>query len=82
MAESRESGAACTECGGAGYVVEARVPWTNFKVTPAEGTVIGFDAHVNDDDDGTGRQGKIALFAAVDQSWTDPGTFGEMVLEE
>jgi len=62
-----------------GYVVEVKIPWANVGVMPEADLVVGFDAHVNDDD-GQERDGKIALFATQDQSWTDPSTFGAIRL--
>jgi len=63
-----------------GYIVEILIPWSNFKVTPSDGMIIGFDAHVNDDDNGTNREGKIALYATSDESWGNPSKFGEIKL--
>ncbi|MFO8008405.1 MAG: sugar-binding protein, partial [Candidatus Brocadiia bacterium] len=63
-----------------GYTVEVLVPWSTLGVTPAAGNLIGTDVHVNDDDDGGARDGKISWFAMVDNSWSDPSTFAEAEL--
>lgn len=50
-----------------GYRVEASIPWTAVgNVTPVAGDVIGIDVHINDDDDGSGRDHKL--------TWNDDGT--------
>lgn len=63
-----------------GYRIEVAVPWANIAVTPRPGALVGFDAHLNDDDDGDGRDGKIALYAAQDDAWTNPAAFGTLEL--
>ena len=52
---------------GGGYVIEVAIPWTKNSVVAQTNTVIGFDVHVNDDDEGGAtRDGKL--------HWTDsPG---------
>ncbi len=58
-----------------GYNFEVSIPWSTLGVTAAQGSLIGTDVHVDDDDDGGSRDGKKAWFAIVDDSWTDPNTF-------
>ncbi len=58
-----------------GYNFELSIPWSTLGATPAGGNLIGTDVHVNDDDDGGGRDGKKAWFATADNSWSDPSTF-------
>ncbi|WP_337103496.1 endo-1,4-beta-xylanase [Paenibacillus sp. YIM B09110] len=48
---------------GVGYVVEAAILLDT--ITPAEGTVIGFDFQVNNDEDGNGTRDSVA-------NWADP----------
>ncbi|MET0340625.1 MAG: sugar-binding protein [Polyangiales bacterium] len=65
-----------------GYRVEARIPWTTLNATPATlGRRVAFDVHVNDDDDGGARDGKLSWSSWTDQSWSDPRTFapGQLV---
>jgi hypothetical protein len=60
-----------------GYQIEARIPWSAINSSPAVADrVIGIDVHVNDDDDGGGRDGKMSWASRTDQSWTNPSTFG------
>ncbi len=64
-----------------GYQMEIRVPWTSVNAQPAiSWRTIGLDVHVNDDDDGGRRDGKVAWNSDFDSSWTDPRTFGALRL--
>jgi len=38
--------------------------------------------HVNDDDDGEGREANIGWFNPVDDAWNDPSAFGDMKMME
>jgi hypothetical protein len=58
------------------YRIEIRVPWTAVGVSPVSGANIGIDVHVDDDDDGTARDGKIMWNDSADQAWTNPSVFG------
>lgn len=60
----------------AGYNVEISLPWNTLGVTPAINNLIGLDIHVNDDDDGSGRDNKIAWYATTDDLWQRPDKFG------
>ena len=59
-----------------GYVFEARIPWTTLQGTPVVNQLVGFDFHVNDDDNGAGRDGKLSWNAASDDAWQNPTFFG------
>ena len=50
------------------------------NATAAAGKVFGFDVHLNDDDDGGPRDGKLAWFGTVDQAWTRPDLFSAATL--
>jgi endoglucanase len=65
-----------------GYVFEARIPWTTLKGTPVVGQKVGFDFHINDDDDGDGRDAKIAWNSSSDDTWQNPSLFGTVVLQD
>lgn len=65
-----------------GYIVEARIPWTTLQVTPATSKVIGIDFMINDDDDGSGRDAKLAWNAATDDAWENASLFGIGVLSD
>jgi VCBS repeat-containing protein len=58
-----------------GYVCEISIPWSTLGQTASQGKLIGTDVHVNDDDDGGSRDGKIAWFTTVDSSWENPSLF-------
>jgi len=59
-----------------GYRLEAKLPWSTLGTTPAVGKRIGFDVHVNDDDDGGNRDTKIMWYGQRDVAWQQPSAFG------
>lgn len=59
-----------------GYIVEARIPWSTVGATPAIDQLIGIEFMINDDDNGTGRDKKLAWNATADNAWQDPSLFG------
>ena len=65
-----------------GWAIEAAVPLAFFGIPPADGTVIGFNAHFNDDDDWGGRDHKLSWskveFAGDEAAYFDPSVFGEL----
>jgi hypothetical protein len=62
-----------------GYRMEVAIPWQTLGTSPRAGALIGIDVHVNDND-GSGREGKISLFAEADDAWQNPSLFGEAKL--
>jgi hypothetical protein len=74
-----------------GYIFEVEMPWlTAFKwnekfeghTHPEFGQKLGFEVHVNDDDDGGDRDANIGWFYTTDRAWTDPSTLGDMKMME
>ncbi|MCX6180595.1 MAG: Ig-like domain-containing protein, partial [Bacteroidetes bacterium] len=65
-----------------GYIFEARIPWTTLSANAAVGEIIGFDLHVNDDDDGGSRDGKMSWNSSSDNAWQDPSLFGTIALAD
>jgi hypothetical protein len=73
-----------------GYIFEVEMPWlTAFKwnqrfgvLHPEFGQKLGFEVHVNDDDDGGDRDANIGWFYTTDRAWTDPSTLGDMKMME
>lgn len=63
-----------------GYIVEMTIPWTSVQTSASEGVRIGFEVQVNDDDDGNGRDAKLAWFDASDNAWQWANVFGTAVL--
>ncbi|MCL5281712.1 MAG: hypothetical protein M1376_17580, partial [Planctomycetes bacterium] len=59
-----------------GYRLEAKIPWATLGTAAAVGKKIGFDVHVNDDDDGGDRDTKILWFGQRDVAWQQPSAFG------
>jgi len=64
-----------------GYIIEAKIPWATLSGSPAIGQSLGFDVHVNDDDDGGVRDAKISWAANTDDAWQNPSLFGTAILE-
>lgn len=65
-----------------GYVFEARFPWSTLGGSASSEAIHGFDFHVNDDDNGGGRDGKLSWNAATDDAWQSPSLFGEIILDD
>jgi tetratricopeptide (TPR) repeat protein len=65
---------------GNGYRTEIKFPWSTLKVKPSAGTTIGFDIHVNDDDDGGDRDTKLAWYGKEDNAWATPQALGNVQL--
>lgn len=62
---------------GTGYIVEMKIPLT--KLTPEDGTVIGFDLQINDARDGE-RRSVTAWNDTSGNGWQDPSVFGNLTL--
>ena len=66
----------------AGYAIEVKLPWNTLNQSSvAFGALLGFDVHINDDDDGGSRDSKKAWFNTADTSWQNPGTFATAMLQ-
>ncbi|MDD5570318.1 MAG: DUF4832 domain-containing protein [Bacteroidales bacterium] len=64
-----------------GYLMEIKITWSAIGVTPAQGKLIGFDLHTDDDDDGGTIDKIISWFASdVSVSSNNPSTFGTIQL--
>lgn len=65
-----------------GYSMEIQVDWSFVGITPTDGAPIGFDLHLNDDDDGGIRDSKLTFTPLTeDRSFTDPSLFGIAIME-
>lgn len=53
----------------AGYDLEVSITWESLKTTPAQFERMGFDVHVNDDDNGGNREGKASWCAIDNESY-------------
>lgn len=67
---------------GKGYILETTIPWDALRIQPHSGMQLGVDVHVDDDDDGGGRDGKLTWKAREDESWRNPSLFGRVILGE
>ena len=63
-----------------GYLLEVAVPWSFLEIDVEEGYQIGFDIHVNDDDDLNDRDNKLAWHAINDDSRHNPASFGSLTI--
>jgi fibronectin type 3 domain-containing protein len=61
---------------GTTYRIEIKIPWAVEAFTPAANAIIGIDVHVDDDDDGTARDGKVIWNDGTDGAWGNPSLFG------
>lgn len=66
---------------GNSYVLEASIPWQTLGVRPQAGLRFGLDIHINDDDNGQRRDGKLTWHDRRDESWRNPSMLGRVVLE-
>ncbi len=68
-----------------GYIIEVSIPWSSLGGTPVDGELIGFDAHVNEDDlvsNGSNRDAKIAWNDQTDQAFNNPSVFGTLQVSD
>jgi hypothetical protein len=63
-----------------GYRTEIKFPWSTLGTKPSAGASIGLDVHVNDDDDGGGRDTKLTWRSKEDNAWENPRAFGTAML--
>ncbi len=63
-----------------GYVFEAKIPWALLGGSGQKNALHGFDLHINDDDNGGTRDGKLAWNAETDEAWQQPALFGSIKL--
>mgnify|MGYP000303690112 FL=1 len=66
------------------YHFEVALPWSALAPNAAveSGHVIGFDAHVNDDDTGGSRDGKVNWHNEADNAWDNPSVLANVKLVE
>ena len=65
---------------GKGYRFEIKFPWSTLGVRPRPGLKIGFDVHVDDDDDGGDRDTKLMWHTENDVAWQQPNALGTIAL--
>ncbi|SDC30353.1 endo-1,4-beta-xylanase [Pelagirhabdus alkalitolerans] len=75
--EISEGFESATSLSGTNYTVEAKIPWT--EISPETGQTVGFDAQVNDAEDGE-RRGAALWNDETGQGWQDPSVFGNLHL--
>jgi hypothetical protein len=63
-----------------GYDLEARIPWTTFSLTPAEGARYGFALSISDND-ATGTAAQQSMVSSVStRKLLNPTTWGTLAL--
>lgn len=66
---------------GAGYTLEAAIPWRDLNLVPSPGLVIGLAVNINDNDHpGTAAQ-EMMKSNALDRRFGDPTTWGTLTLQ-
>lgn len=63
-----------------GYQLAIAIPWTTLGTTPVAGKQYGFDVMVNDATSQGVRDGKLAWWGTVDQTYSNPSLMGPLVL--
>lgn len=63
-----------------GYRLDVKLPWSTLRTAGGAGKTLGLDVHINDDDDGAARDGKLAWFGTVDLAYTRPDLFSQATL--
>jgi hypothetical protein len=61
--------------------MEMFIPWRNLRPVLGDGERLGIDVHVNDDDNGGNRDGKLSWFGATDNAWSRPDAFAVAALK-
>jgi hypothetical protein len=63
-----------------GYIMEISIPWSTLGTgtAPGYGSLLGFDIHVDDNDNGVARHAKKTWNDCADISWKDPAAFGTL----
>ncbi len=66
-----------------GYNIEIRISWAFIGIPSiSNGGKIGFDFHINDDDDGGNRDKLLSWVDYQDLAWQNPSVFGELTFED
>ncbi len=60
------------------YELNVSIPFEDLNITMGE--AVGFDLEITDDDDGDLREGSSGFVGFIDDSSTDPSTFGTIIL--
>jgi hypothetical protein len=63
-----------------GYQLAIAIPWTTLGTTPVANKQYGFDVMVNDATSQGVRDGKLAWWGTVDETYTNPSLMGPLVL--
>ncbi len=64
----------------AGYTLEAKIPWTTFKLTPTSGARFGFALSLSDDDLPGSAVQQSLVSSVPTRKLTNPTTWGTLIL--
>jgi len=64
-----------------GYLIEASIPWSIFKVTPVSGTHYGFAFSVSDNDNLTENLQESMVSSVSGRRFLNPTTWGDLTLQ-
>jgi hypothetical protein len=56
--------------------------WKTLSVSMVAGNLLGLEIQIGNDNTGEGRQNKIGWWSSGINAWSDPSTFGTLVLAE
>jgi hypothetical protein len=65
--------------GASGYTAELGIPWSALDMVPEEGSQIGFDIMIGDDDDGTGGPDYRVAWNGGLQNYEGTSSFGDLL---
>ena len=64
-----------------GYQIEINFPWSTLSSNARQEQEIGFEVQLNDDDNGGGRDAKLAWWGTSDIAYLHPSAFGTLKLK-
>lgn len=67
---------------GAGYIIEARIPWGDLSITPSAGLQLGANLNVNDNDSPGVALQELMKSNVSTRTYRDPQTWGRLILGE
>ncbi|MFO7538368.1 MAG: sugar-binding protein, partial [Chloroflexota bacterium] len=67
---------------GAGYILEAAIPWSNLNLTPTPEMQLGLALNVNDNDTPDTAQQQMMISNVSTRLYADPTSWGRLTLQE
>lgn len=66
---------------GAGYLLEAAIPWSDLNLTPTAGLILGLAVNINDNDQPGAAVQEMMKSNAPNRRFGDPTTWGTLTLQ-